>query len=521
MSVNTFLTFIPLLAVAVTAAGLVLLTLGVRGRPVFASPRCAKCGYDLRNMQFLSQESVGNCPECGIKLSEPGAVSFGTWRRQPRRMIAGVLLILLPWIAVAATFAFRAQIVVLSPVVAGPQAKATMTTPALLASLKTTVNSPWDWQELDRRLRAGNLTPAEVDAALAVLTADLNAQRAAGKQRQPLHWADGFIRSAIKSGSATQPQIVALAQAFYGSAPKFAMRSRARQDDPIGLRMGEYEPWNIADMQCCWALTSVVADDKTTLTPQLRFPTMASTRRNGPAAATRPDLLSGTGQNGMMEITVLQSLPPGEHEIALTFEVGVLPMQRTLRGIDGRPGTPDKWPPTVARWQTVVKKKITVRPTDQSPIDLIIDAARDPFQSAGIGVEEAMVRSASQSGAELLIKFKFNGTLDPVVGYQVWVQAGEQKIDYGTLIAGRTSRGVTSSQSSRKPIAPLLADVKQIDILLVPDAKSAERHIDIEEIWGKPYRIDNVPLQRFDLGDGGSRDGAAGAEGQRPTTQAP
>ena len=50
---NLFM-LLPILTIALTVVGIVLVTLGVRGRPVFALPRCRKCGYDLRNMQFLS-----------------------------------------------------------------------------------------------------------------------------------------------------------------------------------------------------------------------------------------------------------------------------------------------------------------------------------------------------------------------------------------------------------------------------------------------------------------------------------
>ena len=72
----------PILLIAVTVVGIVLITLGVRGRPVFASPRCRKCGYDLRNMQFMSAE-IGACPECGARLSGTDSVTFGRWQRRP------------------------------------------------------------------------------------------------------------------------------------------------------------------------------------------------------------------------------------------------------------------------------------------------------------------------------------------------------------------------------------------------------------------------------------------------------
>jgi hypothetical protein len=88
---------------------------------------------------------------------------------------------------------------------------------------------------------------------------------------------------------------------------------------------------------------------------------------------------------------------------------------------------------------------------------------------------------------------------------------GRAEIDYGVVVAGETTRGTTWTTSGRKPIPPIPADVTQIDVLLVPDPTAVERQIDIEEIWGQPYRIDNVPLQRFDLADG--------AQGKRSATQ--
>jgi hypothetical protein len=504
MSIRYFLQLLPLFAIAVTIIGLVLLTLGLRGRPVFSSPRCAKCGYDLRNMQFMSAagDSIGNCPECGVALGQAGAVTFGKWQQQPRRIVLGVVVIILPWLATFAGFAYLRTQSVARFAAVGPQAKAQMTTPALLASLKTTIDSPWDWQELERRMKAGNLPQADVDAALGVLIADLNAKRAAGKSRQPLHWADRFITPAITSGNASPQQVLALVQAYYADSPKFTMRTRAREGEPILLTLNEHEPWNLPNVQLCWALTDITADGTTKLTPEPRYPTVS--RRPGqpipPIPPMRPDQLSGSGRDGQFDVLLPHSLPPGEHEIALTFELGTVSDRATMRGLDGKPGTPDKWPSPVARWQSVVKRKITVRPKDQSPINVVKDPTSNPFTSASITVEEALARPSSR-GVELAIKFKFTGVLSPVVGYRVWVQAGDQKINFGTLVAGRTSRGQTQGGTDRATVKELAADVKSIDILFEPDTKVVEHHTGIEEIWGGSHRIQGVPLQRFDLDD--------------------
>src|SRR5215218_519894 len=125
--------FLMLVAVAITVIAIVMITLGVRGRPLFALPRCRKCGYDLRNMQFMSSE-IGNCPECGAPLSAKNGVTFGCLQRRPWLIVIGVALLALPWLA-AVPAAYIARRVGPAVPMGGPGNVATQTTPALLASL--------------------------------------------------------------------------------------------------------------------------------------------------------------------------------------------------------------------------------------------------------------------------------------------------------------------------------------------------------------------------------------------------
>jgi len=193
-----FISLLPFVFLIFSIAGIVLITLGVRGRPIFAAPRCRKCGYDLRNISFASDD-VGNFPECGTTLSSPDAVTFGRWRRQPKKIVWGVVFVALPWIiGLAMMFVVRNRMVT---AVAGPGALPSQTTPALIAALPANLNTPWHWQELERRLKANQLTQADVDAAFAALTTSLNADRAIGKDRQPLHWCGNFISAAMAANS--------------------------------------------------------------------------------------------------------------------------------------------------------------------------------------------------------------------------------------------------------------------------------------------------------------------------------
>ena len=515
MSPVLFLAWLPVVIVIVSVLGLALLVLGVRGQPIFSSPRCAKCGYDLRNVQFMSNDAaaVGNCPECGNDLARIGAVTFGKWQRQPRRIVWGAVLLVLPWvlaIGLVVVVRSRARYTTTTTVTTvGPQAKAQMTTPALLGSLKTTANQPWDWQELERRMQNGQLTPADVDAALAILTADIAAARAKTGNRQPIHWADDFVKAAVAGGNASAQQVNALAQAFYSPDPAYKMRSRAREGEPFGVTLNLYEPWDLPGMRQVWSLADITADGTTKLVPQKRVP--GGRRAQTPPAPMHPDELSGTPNTGSeVELVVPHALPRGEHEITITRDVGIVAANATMRGLDGKPGTPDKWPSPPAQWRSVVKRKLTIVPKDASVFDVVTDPNADPFKNGKLVVKQALVRPSTR-GVEVVLEFDDNPKLAPVLSYKVWISAGGEKLDYGMLVIGTSARGGIHTQTSAKAFKQLSPDVTNVDLLFEVDEKAAEPYLGIEQIWGKPHVIQNVKLQRFDL--------SPNANGDPPATQ--
>jgi hypothetical protein len=405
----------------------------------------------------------------------------------PRRIVLGLVLLILPWIGVFVTALVARQ--VRGPMV-GPAAAAQLNTPALIASLS--IDSPWEWQEMERRLQGGELSGAEIDASLAALTTHFNTRRASGQPRQPLHWAGTFVTAALASGNANPQQVQAMCRAYYGDAPAHTVRSRAREGEPIAIVLGQHESWELDGMKSCWALMKVTVGG-TELTPRDRY------NDQQPVPAEK---LSGSKNDAELHLALAHALPPSEHELVMTFERGVLPEQATLRGIDGRPGLPESWPQPVARWQAVVTHRLIIVPKGHPLVSLIKDPARDPFKSNQFGVKEVIARRAS-NGVELEIKWNVDGDFSPCVSYRVWVQAGDQKIDCGGLLAGSTGRGQFRSYPGKKILKHLPPEVTQVDVVLVPDPAVAEQQAEIEEIWGQELEFKAVPLERYDL-DGGS-----------------
>ena len=63
--------------------------------------------------------------------------------------------------------------------------------------------------------------------------------------------------------------------------------------------------------------------------------------------------------------------------------------------------------------------------------------------------------------------------------------------------AGYYQGGSTSSAGGQ--IDSLPADVREAVVVLEPAPDIAEENMNVDEIWGKPIVIEQVPLDRYDL----------------------
>lgn len=453
-------------------------------KPVFTTPRCAKCDYDLRAMNFVSQD-ISICPECGAKLDVPGAVNFGRIVRPKSRWgIVGGALGLIGLLLVIAIFFARTT----GGRAIGPTASAGKTNPQLIAALPTSIDQPWDWQELNRRLRAGNLSNAEVDGAVGALATHLQQQTAKGKSIGHLPWIDGFFTAAFAKNAISPPVATSLCQAFYEPKLNLVMRRRVRAGSELMLNL-DLQSWDIPSLRCCWALKEIRLADGT-IVP-------VKSVDNSDRASVEQGALSGS-RNAADRRLSIPAPPVGEQELSLIFDMGAVDEKTIFRGMDGRPGPRALWPSPVATWQTTIKRKLTVVPADQSIVGLVTDPAKDPNPSLGISVAQALVRPAS-GGLELVLQWKYSaGHLTPVC-YKVTAIAGEQKINVGQFILVSTGNSRTSSTSDRARMKSLPPEIKTIDLLLTPDPTRAEPMLEIEEIWGRELKIEGIPLDRADL----------------------
>jgi len=146
---ESYISLFPLLVILASALlilGLLLLWRGLWPRRKGDAPHCRKCDYNLTALES------DNCPECGSPMT-PHLVVRGPRRKRPGLIVTGCLC-LLPALFVAGGSMTRVDWYRHMPagwVISNLQS----TSPA--TSLRA-------WKELDRRIKAGELSPRHQSA---------------------------------------------------------------------------------------------------------------------------------------------------------------------------------------------------------------------------------------------------------------------------------------------------------------------------------------------------------------------
>lgn len=458
-----------LVAAIFFVAGLILLWQGWRGLPEFSEPYCRKCGYDVRGLNWV--EPARKCPECGSDLAAAGAVRFGKYRRRPRRMALGAcvlgLVLFLP-------FGLRMAVMLLN------RPPAAQSTPSLLATLATNGDDAFTWQELTRRYNSGRLSRGQVATAVNHLIAWLNANPS--RRRRPLAWSGDLVKTAIADGVVSGEELARLSDAFYGPAPEVKVRQRLRQGKKLKFEIEGRIAWNLPGLQHLVALRSVSLDGK----PVEILPEDSQRSSKHYLSGARYHSIGGT----------IPTPPAGKYELQFDLDWGLTDEKAKLDPrYEGRPGQADRWPKTMVKQSKTVKVPLEVVPPDVPVVGLITDPKRDPSRSISVTGIQVIPR-----GGRLELRAQFDESRSPpvpvCVSAEVEVEGKVHKLGRrGIFEHGSVSGGSSALVDSLAPT------VKTATVILRPDAEWAEDdlHSWVNEIWGKPIILENVPLERYDL----------------------
>lgn len=478
-----------LLFVITFVVGLFLVYRGIRGVPTLSDPKCAKCGYDLR---WVKPEVNLVCPECGSDLKARRAVRFGDFQRRPRWIVVGLVVILTSVGTPVGFWTVRN----ISRGVAGGMPGATTPTKTLITNLATTAAQPWDWNELDRRLAAGQMSGKEVAAAIDQLINNLKSS--GNNASQPLHWSERFIERADKAGLISTEQYGRLAVAYYGSTPVVTTRARVRQGQPLAFEARYGGHWNLPGMKIIWAVRRVTLNGGRPLAVQ------EPDRLEAKPAS--PESLSGTG-DWPIRGRVPMEAPPGKHTLTFEIDMGLVVESVPFRTGTDKPGQTDRWPKTRCTWSKSVPVTVEIVGPDQATVELVSDAGLDPAQQNRL-TANGVVYALSDRECTLDLTYQVKDLRVPLA-CKVAVRARGQEFPYDSLQMSAENRNGTWKCRRKVPLLP--PAVTAVDLILTPNVEAAEKQPGYDRIWGKQIILKDVPLRREDLEEGSASSAPAGA----------
>ena len=457
----------------VLAAG-VFIVLGFWGKPRWSSPYCIKCRYDLRGRVPSETQA---CPECGTALQGPKAVGFLRYGRRWSLLVLGAFLILWPFLLAGGVFAAQhlfAGMAQPSPSNMGQQATATV-----LGYAATNTDKPWGWKELERRLRGGDLSQAEIDQAIDALIAFMLATAPQGYDK-PLHWADRFLKPAYGSGAIDDGRVVSFLDAFHGTAPRLnGTLRRARPGENLHVQLRCASTWQ-----------------HSVGIPVRRLFHLKSVRIGGEPV----EITNRSASDDELRGSIRVDAERGQRQIEFIVDFAYVP-KADLVGLNARRATPDDWPEGIKRWTATLKSNLTVLGPDDRPVTPVSDATLRPVARKHIKVKDCLTRTEAGK-LKLIITLEADNTAVPLsFDASARIDGKEHPMGSMTFLLSGNSRTYSGMEQSVF-LAELDTSVRALDVVLEPNPRHWYSDSRVDQCWGERVVLEGVPIRRLDLDAG-------------------
>lgn len=446
-------------------AGVIVFTLGVRGRWQRCEPNCAKCSQRLGLHEVTES---GRCPECGHALNEPGGVSFFTRRRRPVMIVLGAFLVVAAWFVPALGMVpFRGTV---------SRATAALTQQPTSALILATASddSVFEFQELDTRSAAGTLSAAEVLAIVDNLKAATDAQ----SQRRIFPAAESILIRARASGMLDNDTALELFDAWVPVESLVSLPRTLRQQTNVTL--GSESLDLMPPITCSASVLSASLDG-----------TPMKLNNFGQGEGDAINLERG----GMLEIAA----QPGKHELRLRVR-RTIRFDRSSTVVPPIAGSVD---PTASAATLVHEREVVI------PIEVIADDApsfiplesprsrREAVRRACIVRAAAIDRDSTTGRCHVRIDFQLDGVDGLQLAFDFFAVIDGDEIPLGWASARKN--GGSSHSSHAVNVGTLHECPADIPDTIAVRLKPAPRRVESETrpgpIWGEAIDIEHVPVR--------------------------
>jgi serine/threonine protein kinase len=336
--------------------------------------------------------------------------------------------------------------------------------------------SPWAWQELEKR----QLTSKTVAQIVDSLEAWMKREFPNGCEN-PLHWVDGYLEKLDDRHLLSEEQKLRLLVVIHGS-PRI---------DPLPrLREGNRRLSFNGECRYIW---------RSQFLGLMMMNASLSASVDGQPVKLESNFDYNWDVQHFGNTLLLPELPVGRHTLKLEM-LSALASKNDLAGLSPK-APPAEWPPTKKRWTRSTEIEFTIYPSNAMIVAQTIEPALDPVMHGGLGIKPVIIRPKGNR-AQAVLNFEMGNILPVPISFDVALQMGDQTIPCGTFWAVKTAQGSSyGGQELTVELDRLAPEIKTADIVLTPNPKPVEERGSVDRIWGKEVFFRQVRLIRQDLGE--------------------
>jgi hypothetical protein len=478
MSIETGPILILSLLISLIAVGLILISIGFRGRAMWSSPYCIACRYDLRG---LPPEETPTCPECGADLKHSKAIGFIQRGHQPRLIWLGLSVLVIPLVLSASLFYIIPYLSASKQ--ATPINLSSQTNAAVISYTKAHMGSAVGWKELADRIPRGTLSKSEGEQALNELTHYMNKVRPDG-WNTALGSQQTFLEEGYRAGLFSDAGLIKFADAYHCLTPELRSPSIVTSwNDEIKIQVLYGSQISLANnggppIELLWSIKEATF--------------------GGEPLIIKKRIHKGLSGDATLEQPVLA---PGSYDLEVTL-VAAYVESKMLTSVDRDNPSPANLPQTIKRWTVSTKQTLQVAGHNPKAVALSIDPSLDP-QTDGMQPQYIAVESVD-GRKRVIVKMMMGGLYKGALSYDVSVVLGGRRYEVGFICYEGRSTGHRRG-STWQPIVMLDAldpKINSADILLTPNPRHAMQYLDADTVWGEPSFFKDIPIKRYDLSEG-------------------
>jgi predicted Ser/Thr protein kinase len=340
----------------------------------------------------------------------------------------------------------------------------------LMAVCMRRPDTAWGWRELAKK----DLTQGDVSQVLRGVSAWARDQKGE-EQRLRTSWMNDFCKKVEKEGLVSQKDAVDFNDAMAGPAtcPQEVRCREGKEAVLVNVQSKDSSYRAQFGINSMSAITGIEIDGQ----------------KVGSLKELNQDW---SGNNKLVSLETAQ-LKPGVHTIK--FEVlrayvrddAVVGLARNTLEV--------QWPKALSKTTYICETKLTVYALGSEMVRQASEANLDPVGVSKLAVTQAIVRAQGKN-TQIVVVLKTEKPSPVALSFDVALKLGEQTVKCGTVTAQAWQN---AEWNLSRLIKPVDASVKEMTVVLTPNAGYLEEAVGVDRIWGRVVEFKGVKLQRQDL----------------------